>query len=57
MIMKLDGYKTYVVAIATICYAFGGLIAGKRDFNTAAQLVFLGFGMMGLRHGIEQNRI
>ena len=55
--MKIDGKKTYIVAIGLIMYALGGLAAGKVDGNTAIQSVFIALGMMGLRHGIAKAEV
>lgn len=55
--MKIDGYKTYIIGIAFLCYALGGLVAGKVDVNAAIQAVLIGLGMMGLRHGIQQKKV
>ena len=57
MEIKVNGMKTYVVAMAMIMYALGGWIAGKVDVNTAIQTALIGLGMMGLRHGIEKKNI
>ena len=51
---KLDGYKTYLVGTATIIFGISGLIIGKIDANQAMELVFVGLGMMGLRHGLSK---
>ena len=55
--MKINGYKTYIVAIGLIMYALGGWAAGKVDPNTAIQSVFLALGMMGLRDGIAKKQV
>ena len=47
--MKIDGYKTYIIAIGLIMWAAGGLAAGKVDANTAMQSILIALGMMGLR--------
>ncbi len=51
---KVNGYKTYIIAVASICWALGGLVAGKVDANTAIQTIGLALTAMGLRHGIEK---
>lgn len=51
----LKGYKTYIVAIGMICYAVGGLLCNKVDFQTAMQTTFIALGIMGLRTGIAQS--
>ena len=53
MEIKFDGIKTYVVGVALICYAVGGLVAGKIDINAAIQAGLTGLGLMGIRHGIS----
>ena len=51
---KVDGYKTYIIGIAFICYALGGLVAGKLDINAAITAILTGLGIMGIRHGVEK---
>ena len=51
--MELQGKKTYIVGIAMIAYAIGGLIIGEMDANNSMQLLFTALGLMGLRHGIS----
>jgi len=48
----LDGWKTYIVGTAAICYALGGLVLGKIDANAALEVVLAAFGGMALRNGI-----
>ena len=49
---KLQGKKTYIVAVATICYALGGAVAGFIEINQAIMLI-LGSGLFaGLRAGL-----
>lgn len=52
----LQGSKTYIIAIGLICYAIGGLVAGKVDAATAIQSVFIALGMMGIRHGVTTEK-
>ena len=52
MIEKLEGYKTYIVGIATLLYAIGGGIAKFHDWNMAAQLISTALLGMGIRQGI-----
>ena len=52
--MKINGYKTYIVGTALICYALGGLVAGKIDASAAIEAALLGLGMMGLRNSIPK---
>ncbi len=47
-----DGKKTYVVGIAMLCYAIGGLVAGLIELDQAIQTVLIALGIMGIRHGI-----
>ncbi len=48
-----NGYKTYIVAIATVCYALGGAVAGFVPVNEAVYLVLGALGLSGLRHGLQ----
>ena len=48
----LEGKKTYIVGIATILYAIGGIIIGEMDANAAFQLIATGLAAMGIRHGM-----
>ncbi|GAI09786.1 unnamed protein product [marine sediment metagenome] len=50
--MNIKGYKTYIIGVALICYAVGGLIAGKVTGEVAVQSILIALGMMGLRNGI-----
>ena len=52
--MNINGYKTYIVGIALICYALGGFVAGKVEGTAAIEAGMLGLGMMGLRHAISK---
>jgi len=52
MDINLAGKKTYIAAIALLCYALGGAIAGKVDWNTAIAEIIAALGLMGLRAGI-----
>ena len=53
--MKLDGNKTYLVAIATIIYAAVGWYLGHLDMQEALALLSTS-GLVGfLRHGVEKN--
>ena len=53
MEIKLNGYKTYVSAMALIFYAVGGFISGKVGLNYAIPEIFIALGIMGLRHRVE----
>ena len=48
----LDGKKTYIVGIAMICYALGGLVSGLLELDHAIQTILVALGIMGIRHGI-----
>lgn len=48
----LEGKKTYVVAVATVAYAIGGLVAGYLSFDQVIPLVLAALGLSGLRHGV-----
>jgi len=51
---KLNGKKTYIVAVLTIIYAVTGAAIGKIDWNTAVGIILAALGMSGLRHGISK---
>lgn len=40
------------MGVAAICYAVGGLVAGKHDANTALEVVLAALGGMALRNGM-----
>ena len=48
----LEGKKTHIIVVATICYALGGAVAGLLDIQTAIMLILGALGFSGLRHGI-----
>jgi len=50
---RFDGYKTYLIAAATVAYAVAGWIIGQMDANTAVQLISTALAAAGLRHGIR----
>jgi len=50
---RFDGYKTYLIAAATVVYAVAGWVIGQLDGGTAAQLVATALSAAGLRHGIR----
>ena len=56
MLSKLDGYKTYIVAAATIIYALVQLWQGAIDQNTAVQMIAGALGLSALRHGIAKGQ-
>ncbi len=39
----IAGYGTYIGALALICYAIGGAVAGKITYELAIPMVILGF--------------
>jgi len=49
---KLEGYKTYITSGATIGFAVLGWILGYLEPDRAIELIFIGLGMVGIRHGI-----
>lgn len=51
----LEGYKTYLVAVATLMYAIGGLFAGYLDVSVVIPLILGALGASGLRHGMTKN--
>lgn len=51
---KIQGYKTYIIAVATVCYALGGAVAGFVPVNEAVYLILGALGLSGLRNGIQQ---
>lgn len=53
---ELQGKKTYIVAVATICYALGGVVSGYLSFGEMMNLVFASLGLSGLRQGVEKLR-
>lgn len=55
LIMKLDGYKTKIVVVATILYAISGLILGHIDANTAITMILAAMGGLGIYHKLERN--
>jgi len=50
----LEGKRTYIVGIATICYALGGAIIGKVEWNIAIPLVLATLEIFGLRIGLKK---
>jgi len=47
--MKLKGYKTYIMSVATICYALGGAVAGYLEWHIAIPLILGALGLSALR--------
>ena len=50
--MDLKGKKTYIVVVATLCYAIGGAVAGYLDYSTAVAIVLGALGFAGLRNAV-----
>ena len=50
----LTSKKTYIVCVAAILYAIGGVVSGNLDANTAIQVVLAALGGIGLRIGIAK---
>jgi len=53
---KLKGYKTYIMVIATICYAVGGMVAGLVDYNVGIPLILGALGLGGLRAAFPKEK-
>ena len=52
IVMKLNGYKTYIVGGCMILYAVSGAVLNNHDWNTAIAEILVALGIMGLRRGI-----
>ena len=52
----LQGKKTYIMTIAIICYALGGMVAGLVDVGVGIPLILGALGLSGLRAGVESNK-
>lgn len=50
---KINGYKSYIIAGATLLYAIGGAISGHLTPDQAIQLVLGAGGLAALRHGVS----
>lgn len=50
---RIAGKKTYVLGIASMLYAVTGLLIGKHDYNTTADIVQTALVSMTIRHGIK----
>lgn len=48
----MSGYKTYLVALAMIVYAWAGVALGKTDPAHAIDLTLEALALAGLRNGI-----
>jgi hypothetical protein len=53
MLAKMTGKKTYIVGACMIFYGITGLIIGKHDYNTAADLISQGLAACTIRHAIK----
>lgn len=51
-LIPLKGYRTYILAAATILFNLAGLILGKVDQSTAIEGITLGVGLLfAAQHG------
>jgi len=50
--MNIKGKKTYILGVLSIVYAIAGVILGKHDYNTAADIIQTALVSMTIRHGI-----
>jgi hypothetical protein len=48
----MAGYKTYIVAGGTIAYGVIGYLLNYHDGSRAIELVMMGLGFAGVRHGV-----
>ena len=46
----LEGWKTYITALAILSYAIGGYFAGYLDINQVIPLIFGALGLGALKH-------
>jgi len=53
---QLTGKKTYIVTIAIICYALGGMVSGLMEIGVGIPLILGALGLSGLRAGVESNK-
>ena len=51
--IMLNGFKTYIVAFATLCYAWGGFFTGHVQSSEAVQLTSIALSAAGLRNAIK----
>ncbi len=54
---KVKGYKTYIVMIATICYALGGMVAGLVTPAVGIPLILGALGLSALRNGLPKEEV
>ncbi len=54
LLMKLNGWKTYVLSVASVVYGISGVVLGQFDAN--AGIAFIMAGLMGasFRHGLPK---
>jgi hypothetical protein len=53
----IDGWKTYILAAATVAYALGGMYLGHLDPNEAIPLILGALGLGALRHGVAKGEL
>jgi len=54
---KVNGYKTYIVMVAAICYALGGVVAGFHDWNATILIILTALGIGGVRNAITKPEV
>ena len=54
LMKKIDGNKTYVVALAMAAYAGLGLWLGNMDQAAATEILMQAAGLAGLRHAVDK---
>lgn len=52
LVLKMAGYKTYLLGAGSIAFGVIGYLLGYQDGNTAMGFIIGGFGGMFMRHGI-----
>ena len=52
----LKGKRTYIMTIAIICYALGGMVSGLMEIGVGIPLILGALGLSGLRAGVESNK-
>ena len=53
MLNRVDGYKTYLVCLLGVVWAFVGLGMGWLESDQAMTIVLASLGGAGLRHGMN----
>ncbi len=53
---KINGVKTYVVALGAILTAIGAYMNGAMDLDTCIQTVFGALAAASIRHGITTEK-